>query len=110
MGGLGVWAVAVALLLGTSGCWLAEGHKGSKRGSAGPAEASTQSPRSTVNVWAFSSPRLDSDGGLQEGEVFQRWMLTCTNTYGSHPQTRTLWSPPTPFVGAARFDTCGCVL
>lgn len=87
MGGLGVWAVA--LLLGTSGCWLAEGHKGSKRGSAGPAEVSTQSPRSTV-----SSPRLASHGGHQEEEVFQQWMLTCTNTYGSYPQTRTLWSPP----------------
>lgn len=46
MGGLGVWAVALALL-GTSGCWLAEGHK---TGSAGTAGASTQIPRSTVNV------------------------------------------------------------
>ncbi|XP_060911064.1 follistatin-related protein 4 [Labrus mixtus] len=27
MGCLGVWAVVVAALLGTSGCWLAEGHK-----------------------------------------------------------------------------------
>lgn len=33
MGSLGVWAVAVAALLGTSGCWLAEGHKSNKRGS-----------------------------------------------------------------------------
>lgn len=49
MDGLGVWAVVVALL-GTSGCWLAEGHKSSKRGSAGTADASTQSPGSTVNV------------------------------------------------------------
>lgn len=50
MGGLGVWAVAVALL-GTS--WLAEGHKSSKPGSAGAAgvdHAATPSPRSTVNV------------------------------------------------------------
>ncbi|XP_011609642.2 follistatin-related protein 4 [Takifugu rubripes] len=47
MGGLGIWAVAVALL-GTS--WMAEGHKSSKRGSAGAAgvgHAATPSPRST---------------------------------------------------------------
>lgn len=105
MGSLGVWAVAVALLLGTSGCWLAEGHKGSKRGSAGPAEASTQSPRSTV-----SSPRLASHGGLQEEEVFHRWMLTCTNTYGSHPQYPVVSPRPPHFVGTARLDPCGCVL
>lgn len=48
MGGLGVWAVALALL-GAS-C-LAEGHKSSKRGSAGAAgtdHAATPAPRSTV--------------------------------------------------------------
>lgn len=49
MGGLGVWAVTLALL-GTCGCWLAEGHKSSKRASAGRGEASTQSPQPTVNV------------------------------------------------------------
>lgn len=51
MGNLGVWAVAVALL-GTSGCWLAEGHKSTKRGSAGRAgapHAATQTPPTTVN-------------------------------------------------------------
>lgn len=48
MGGLAVWAVALALL-GT--CCLAQGHKSSKRGSAGAAgvdRAATPGPRSTV--------------------------------------------------------------
>ncbi|XP_026184517.1 follistatin-related protein 4 isoform X2 [Mastacembelus armatus] len=43
MGNLGVWAVAVATLLGTSGCWLAEGHKGSRRGSVDTASTSRTS-------------------------------------------------------------------
>ncbi|XP_030294648.1 follistatin-related protein 4 [Sparus aurata] len=50
MGSLGVWAVAVAALLGTSGCWLAEGHKGGRRGgvdTAGVSHGSSQEPRST---------------------------------------------------------------
>ncbi|XP_074467069.1 follistatin-related protein 4 [Sebastes fasciatus] len=49
MGSLGVWAVAVAALLGTSGCWLAEGHKSSRRGSADTAtmsRISSQEPHS----------------------------------------------------------------
>lgn len=60
MGGLGVWAVAVALL-GTS--WLAEGHKSSKRGSAGAAgvdHAATPSPRSTVNNHTSTLPFLQT--------------------------------------------------
>lgn len=61
MGGLGVWAVAVALL-GTSGCWLAEGHRSNKRASAGTAEAATQNPRSTVNVREPTPEGLNAPG------------------------------------------------
>lgn len=60
MGGLGVWAVAVALL-GTS--WLAEGHKSSRRGSAGAGgveHAATPGPRSTVNVRNAKLPHSHS--------------------------------------------------
>ncbi|XP_068457002.1 follistatin-related protein 4 [Clinocottus analis] len=48
MGSLGVWAVAA--LLGASGCWLAEGHKSSRRGGADTAtmsRTSSQEPHST---------------------------------------------------------------
>ncbi|KAG8008528.1 Follistatin-related protein 4 [Nibea albiflora] len=40
MGSLGVWAVALAALLGTSGCWLAEGHKSGRQGSVDTASMS----------------------------------------------------------------------
>ncbi|XP_038564865.1 follistatin-related protein 4 isoform X2 [Micropterus salmoides] len=45
MGSLGVWAMAVATLLGTSGCWLAEGHKGSRQGTADTASMSRTSSK-----------------------------------------------------------------
>ncbi|XP_039474837.1 follistatin-related protein 4 isoform X3 [Oreochromis aureus] len=48
MGSMGVWAVAVAALLGTSGCWLAEGHKSSRRSSGDTvsvSRTSSQEPR-----------------------------------------------------------------
>ncbi|XP_030601370.1 follistatin-related protein 4 [Archocentrus centrarchus] len=43
MGTMGVWAVAVATLLGTSGCWLAEGHKSNRRSSIDTASMSRTS-------------------------------------------------------------------
>ncbi|XP_022618256.1 follistatin-related protein 4 [Seriola dumerili] len=61
MGNLGVWAVAVATLLGTSGCWLAEGHKGSRRGSmdkASMSHTSSQEPHSMEKEW--------SDGNIDQ--------------------------------------------
>lgn len=53
MGSMGVWAVAVAALLGTSGCWLAEGHKSSRRSSGDTvsvSRTSSQEPRAMVNI------------------------------------------------------------
>lgn len=57
MGSLAVWAVAVAALLGASGCWLAEGHKSSRRAGldvASVARTSSREPRSMVNA-SFNS-------------------------------------------------------
>lgn len=75
MGSLGVWAVAVAALLGTSGCWLAEGHKGGRRGgvdTAGVSHGSWQEPRSTVNILCPLHAHTASHGGhylrIQTGE------------------------------------------
>lgn len=53
MGSLGVWAVAVAALLGASGCWLAEGHRSNRRSgvdAASMSRTSSQEPHSMVNV------------------------------------------------------------
>uniref|UniRef100_A0A8C4GLK2 Follistatin like 4 n=1 Tax=Dicentrarchus labrax TaxID=13489 RepID=A0A8C4GLK2_DICLA len=69
MGSLGVWAVAVAALLGTSGCWLAEGHKSSRRGSVDTASisrTSSQEPHSMEKGKAdgnIDQSLSDPDGG-----------------------------------------------
>ncbi|XP_069573409.1 follistatin-related protein 4 [Brachyistius frenatus] len=71
MGSLGVWAVAVAVaaLLGTSGCWLAEGHKNSRGGSvdtASVSRTSSQEQRSMEKGKAdgnIDQSLSDPDGG-----------------------------------------------
>uniref|UniRef100_UPI003AAC123E follistatin-related protein 4 n=1 Tax=Centroberyx gerrardi TaxID=166262 RepID=UPI003AAC123E len=69
MGSLGVWAVAMAALLGTSGCWLAEGHRNSRRGSmdvAGTTHTSSQEPHSMEKGKAdgnIDQSLSDPDGG-----------------------------------------------
>lgn len=53
MGSLGVWAVAVAALLGASGSWLAEGHRSNRRSgvdTASMSRTSSQEPHSMVNI------------------------------------------------------------
>ncbi|KAM4545214.1 follistatin-related protein 4 isoform 2-T2 [Odontesthes bonariensis] len=69
MGSLGIWAMAVAALLGTSGCWLAEGHR-SSRGSSVDAgsmsRTSSQEPHSMEKGKAdrnIDQSRSDPDGG-----------------------------------------------
>ncbi|XP_044227228.1 follistatin-related protein 4 isoform X2 [Thunnus albacares] len=69
MGSLGVWAVAVAALLGISGCWLAEGHKSSRRGNgdaASMSQTSSQEPHSMDKGKAdgnIDQSLSDPDGG-----------------------------------------------
>ncbi|XP_061596495.1 follistatin-related protein 4 [Cololabis saira] len=69
MGGLAVWVVAVATLLGTSECWQVEGHRSGKRGSvetASMSHTSSQEPQSMEKEKADKSiyqSRSDPDGG-----------------------------------------------
>nr|XP_019941171.1 PREDICTED: follistatin-related protein 4-like [Paralichthys olivaceus] len=64
MGSLGVWAVAVAALLGTSGCWLAEGHKGSRR------DAVDRASMSRTSSTSFQEPH-SMEKGKADGNIDQ---------------------------------------
>ncbi|KAM8834658.1 follistatin-related protein 4 isoform 1-T1 [Synchiropus picturatus] len=69
MGSLGVWAVAVVALMSTSGRWLVDGHKSSRRGngdSAGTMRTSSEERHSTEKGkadWSIDHSQSDPDGG-----------------------------------------------
>ncbi|XP_068187849.1 follistatin-related protein 4 [Antennarius striatus] len=63
MGSLGVWTVAVAALLGSSGCWLAEGHASSRRGSMDTASVAHSSMQET-----HSTEKGKADGRIDHSQ------------------------------------------